>query len=373
MGPRRFALVPLSAHTMTDKSESAAAANTAAAPAEGNKNEATSGTEVEKKDGSEYYWNSYAHFGIHEEMLKDEIRTKSYRNAIFHNKHLIKDKIVLDVGCGTGILSMFAASAGAEHVYSVDASSIIEQAEKIVKANGFSEVITCIKGKIEEIELPVDKVDVIISEWMGYFLFYESMLDSVLFARDKWMKPDGIMLPDKASLSIAAIEDEDYKEDKINWWNRVWGYDMSAIREVAMHEPLVDVVESRAVVTDYHELHAVDVSVVKKEDVMFKQDFKLNVKRNDYIHAFVCHFDIWFSKCHKIVHFSTGPEYPYTHWKQTVFYLNEVLMVTQGDTITGTVTCSQNAKNHRDLDILIEYQFEGKMGKIEAKQQYCLR
>ncbi len=48
-------------------------------------------------------------------------------------------------------------------------------------------VITMIRGKIEEVELPVDKVDVIVSEWMGYCLFYESMLDTVIFARDKWL------------------------------------------------------------------------------------------------------------------------------------------------------------------------------------------
>jgi protein arginine N-methyltransferase 1 len=47
--------------------------------------------------------------------------------------------------------------------------------------------VTIIKGKIEEIELPVEKVDIIVSEWMGYFLLYESMLDTVIYARDKWL------------------------------------------------------------------------------------------------------------------------------------------------------------------------------------------
>lgn len=54
-------------------------------------------------------------------MLKDEVRTLTYRNAMYHNKHVFKDKIVLDVGSGTGILSMFAANAGAKHVYGVRA------------------------------------------------------------------------------------------------------------------------------------------------------------------------------------------------------------------------------------------------------------
>lgn len=48
-------------------------------------------------------------------------------------------------------------------------------------------VITIFKGKVEEVELPVDQVDIIISEWMGYCLFYESMLNTVIFARDKWL------------------------------------------------------------------------------------------------------------------------------------------------------------------------------------------
>ena len=76
-------------------------------------------------------------------------------------------QIVLDVGCGTGILSMFAAQAGAKHVYAVDCSSIIAQAEKIVEKNGFGDKITMIKGKVEEIDLPVPQVDIIVSEWVS--------------------------------------------------------------------------------------------------------------------------------------------------------------------------------------------------------------
>lgn len=67
---------------------------------------------------SDYYWNSYSHFGIHEEMIKDSVRTGSYRKAIMAGD-LFKGKVVLDVGCGTGILSLFAAQAGAKKVYGV--------------------------------------------------------------------------------------------------------------------------------------------------------------------------------------------------------------------------------------------------------------
>ncbi len=62
-----------------------------------------------------------------------------------------------------------------------------------MKDNKLDDKITVSMGKIEEIVLPVEKVDIIISEWMGYFLFYESMLDCVLYARDKYLKEDGLV------------------------------------------------------------------------------------------------------------------------------------------------------------------------------------
>merc|ERR1712119_141053 len=82
---------------------------------------------IEEMTSKDYYFDSYAHFGIHEEMLKDEVRTETYRKSILDNTHLFKDKIVLDVGCGTGILSMFAAKAGAKKVIGIDCSNIIDR------------------------------------------------------------------------------------------------------------------------------------------------------------------------------------------------------------------------------------------------------
>ena len=124
---------------------------------------------------------------IAEEMLKDTVRTLSYRNAIYQNSHIFANKVVLDVGCGTGILSMFCVKAGAKHVIGVDMSNIIDQAKKIVALNGMADKITLIKGKMEEVTLPFPQVDIIVSEWMGYFLLYESMLDTVLWARDRYL------------------------------------------------------------------------------------------------------------------------------------------------------------------------------------------
>jgi len=157
-------------------------------------------------------------------MIQDKVRTSTYARYILGNSILFTDAVVLDVGCGTGILSLFAAKAGAKRVFSVDASKIAEKAEKIVQANGLSDVITVIRGKVEDIQLPEDvKVDIIISEWMGYALLYESMLDSVLVARDRFLKPDGVMAPSECRMMFSLCDATEIYKDRIGFWDDVYG------------------------------------------------------------------------------------------------------------------------------------------------------
>ena len=94
-------------------------------------------------------------------------------------------------------------------------STIIHKAREIVEVNHMSDKITLLQGKMEDVEMPFKKVDIIISEWMGYFLLYESMLDTVLYARDKYLDAGGLIFPDKATIYMSGIEDGEYKDEKI--------------------------------------------------------------------------------------------------------------------------------------------------------------
>lgn len=325
------------------------------------------------KTSADYYFDSYSHFGIHEEMLKDTVRTKTYQNVIYQNTFLFKNKVVLDVGAGTGILSLFCAKAGAKHVYAVECSQMADMAKEIVEANNLSDVVTVLKGKIEEIELPVAHVDIIISEWMGYFLLFENMLDTVLYARDKWLVDDGIVLPDRASLHLTAIEDAEYKEDKIEFWNNVYGFDMSCIRKQSMMEPLVDTVDQNQIVTKCQLLKTMDISKMTSGDASFTAPFKLVAERSDYIHALVAYFDVSFTKCHKLMGFSTGPKSRATHWKQTVLYLEDVLTICEGEAVVGSMTVAPNKNNPRDVDITLKYSLNGQRCQVSRTQHYKMR
>lgn len=81
-------------------------------------------------------------------MIRDKVRTDAYKKAIEQNKHLFKGKTVLDIGTGTGILSLFAAECGAKKVYAVDNADIAYFAKEIVKTNDKRGVIQVIKGKV---------------------------------------------------------------------------------------------------------------------------------------------------------------------------------------------------------------------------------
>ncbi|KAF8356263.1 hypothetical protein PRIPAC_97886 [Pristionchus pacificus] len=214
--------------------------------------------EMTSKD---YYFDSYAHFGIHEEMLKDEVRTNTYRNSIYHNKHLFKDKIVMDVGSRTGILSMFAAKSGATRVLTIELSNMAVQSRQIIKDNNLDSFVEVIQCKIEDIkELPfgVEKVDIIISEWMGYCLFYESMLNTVLYARDKWLASEGALFPDR--------------------WDNV--------RKMAITEPLVDVVDNNQVVAGNYCVNELKGVFTCASNARNERDLDYNIKVS--FHGEVC-------------------------------------------------------------------------------------
>ena len=320
-----------------------------------------------KKD---YYFNSYSSYYIHEQMLKDRKRTQTYQDAILNNPDVFKDKIVLDIGCGTGILSIFAAKAGAKHVYGIEFADIADYANEIIKINKLSDKITILKSKVEEVNLPVEKVDIIISEWMGYFLLYESMLDTVLYARDKWLQKDGYMLPDHATITLAGIEDTEYKSTKVNFWEDVYGVDMSCFKNAVIGEPIIDVCPQKLINSSSCRILDIDLYTVKKEELNFSSKYEITFTRNDRFSGLVAWFDTGFTKLTKPYNLTTSPYKKSTHWSQTIFYTKNDLKVNQGDKVTGSIAVKKAKINFRQLDIKISFNVtKGKNEKGEEEKE----
>lgn len=122
-----------------------------------------------------------------------------------------------------GILSIFCAQAGAKKVYAVEASDMVKLTEGVSRENKLNDKITVIHSKVEDIDPNnIEKVDVIISEWMGFYLVHEGMLDSVLFARDHFLKENGILFPSVAKLYASPCQ----LPSMYDFWDDVYGVSM---------------------------------------------------------------------------------------------------------------------------------------------------
>ena len=313
------------------------------------------------QDNDTYYFDSYSHIGIHETMLKDKSRTEAYRDAIYKNPKLFENKVVLDVGCGTGILSMFAARAGAKHVIGVDMSDMAFKAKEIVKLNHLEDVITIIHGKVENISLPpelgVDKVDLIVSEWMGYALVYECMLETVLCARDQWLAPNGVMFPNLATVYVGGLSDEAMWTSQVNYWEDVYGFDMSCMKKKNIDEADVFVVDHSSVSTDMVPVWNLDIQSIRPADLDLKTSFSLTVETPGKLTGLIITFDCTFSEqCENVVVLKTGSDSTPTHWKQTVLHLKAPSAhLTAGTIVQGDLIIRRNEKNPRYLDFEVVF------------------
>lgn len=310
----------------------------------------------EDEDGKPYrtkddffFW-TYNHHEIHYEMLSDKVRTESYKRAILENSSLIEGKSCLDIGCGTGILSFFCASAGASKIVAVDQSEIIYAAMDISEENGISRKVTFRKGRVEDLDFE-EKFDVIVSEWMGYFLLFEGMLDTIIKARTKLLKPNGLLLPSQASLIGAAVFDEQLYKSRIGFWDNVYGFRMSAMKRDVIEEVQVCNVQSESIISLPILLKSFDLYTCTLEEAQkVDQEFELKITKNGIIHAFVVWFDCSFNLTNRVT-LTTSPHSEPTHWKQSLMFLEEPINVKENDSISGRIIVSRTEDNFRSLRV----------------------
>ncbi|XP_063703470.1 histone-arginine methyltransferase CARMER-like isoform X2 [Culicoides brevitarsis] len=318
---------------------------------------------TEESSASQYF-QFYGYLSQQQNMMQDFIRTSTYQKAIHSNVNDFADKIVLDVGAGSGILSFFAVQAGAAKVYAVEASNMAQYAQQLIEANMLQDKIQVIAGKIEEIELP-QKVDIIISEPMGYMLYNERMLETYLHAK-KWLKPGGKMFPSRADLHVAVFSDDAlYMEqyNKANFWYQTsfHSVDLSSMRSAAMKEyfrqPIVDTFDMRICMAKSIR-HVVDFLQADETDLhRINVPLEFHILETGTCHGLAFWFDVEFGGSQSSVWLSTAPTEPLTHWYQVRCLLQTPILVKQGQILTGYVTLTANKR--QSYDVAIHLKLEG--------------
>ncbi|KAF7146728.1 hypothetical protein RHSIM_Rhsim04G0222300 [Rhododendron simsii] len=351
------------------------------------------------------YFHYYGQLLHQQNMLQDYVRTGlsprfnlffasdlvvgTYYAAVIENRADFAGRVVVDVGAGSGILSLFAAQAGAKHVYAVEASEMAEYARKLIAGNpSLGQRITVVKGKVEEVELP-EKADILISEPMGSpppfslpppllvgtLLVNERMLETYVIARDRFLVPDGKMFPTIGRIHMAPFSDEYLFVEMANkalFWQQqnYYGVDLTPLYGSAFKgyfsQPVVDAFDPRVLVAPAisHVINFTSIKIIVTgnnditacglldnkasqqamktlEDVIEEDLYEIDVPLKfkaavgGRVHGLACWFDVLFNGSTVPRWLTTAPGAPTTHWYQLRCVLPQPLYVMQGQEITG--------------------------------------
>ncbi|KAH8365892.1 hypothetical protein KR093_007006, partial [Drosophila rubida] len=284
-----------------------------------------------------FRYDDNAHVENMRSRQKDQQHMHYFQTTIEENKHLFAGRTILVLSCGTGTLALMAARADAARVYAVDQSNVTDYARLVVKENHYEHVISVLHGSVATIELG-QRVDGIICNWMGHCLLYESQLVQLLEARDRWLKPNGFILPDVASLYLLGAEEQLLKNERCNWWLDVYGFNMKALRCYALAEPRYARIKGDRLLTLAHKVLSLDLKTARVDDLKIERNIRLQVQHEGYLECFVLYFDVAFSRAHIPHKLSCNPwlgDRLKSLWLQTVLFVERPFVMRRGHDYVG--------------------------------------
>ena len=280
----------------------------------------------------------YAEIEVHRTMICDRVRTEGFRRAI--ESVVRPGDIVLDVGAGTGILSLFAARAGAARVYAVERTTVAVLAQELAAANGVAEIVQVIQGDVMDIELP-ERVDVIVSEWLGGFGIDEGMLAPVIAARDRWLKPGGVMIPRSVTAWTALVNDRHLGETMGFLQDDPYGgLSLDGLVEMTVNEIIYSGSYRHLAAGDSRSepgrLWTTDADTISLDDARAPHEAETPLPVRDAGTANA--LALWFSA--ELAHgisLSVGPGDPPTHWGMTTAPLRSAVELTPDTVVRARV------------------------------------
>jgi len=163
---------------------------------------------------------SYELLDYHRGLLTDAARMSGWKAAVC--EAVRPGQVVLDLGAGTGILSLLACAAEAGRVYAIEQSAIIEVAREAARAAGFGDRIRFFHQSSWEVQLP-ERVDVVLGEVFGHFGLNDSLAAALADARERFLKPGGVLVPESVEMWAVPVEAADWRQKVIESWGEDLG------------------------------------------------------------------------------------------------------------------------------------------------------
>lgn len=271
--------------------------------------------------------SGFSDMEMHLWMLADGVRAEAFERAI--SRTVRPGDVVVDLGAGTGLLSLMACRAGASKVYAIEESPIPGLVESIAGANACSDRIVLVRGNSRKIALP-ERADVVVSETIGAFAFSEDILPSLVDARERLLKPSGSIIPERLEVYLAPVESF---EEGIGLLERpMRGFDFTPARR---HVPVGTMAAARRVrrshfLADAATAYDIDFRTADAA-ISFDRTLSFTAARDGTLHGFV---GFWEAQLHGDVRLRCDPDGPPLHWPPVLFRLPAGIPVAGGARIT---------------------------------------
>lgn len=282
----------------------------------------------------------------HREMLIDKPRMLAYQRAI--KRAVKKGMVILDLGCGSGIMGFMALEAQAEKVYAIEQSEVIEQAKTLSLKNGFENRFIAYKGLSTEIELP-EKVDLIIVENLTTFGAgaEEMQLSDIEDACNRFLKPGGKIIPETVDHLVVPVCDEKNWQHFVGCFEKdYYGLDFSSIRKLASLKAYKTRTNPEGFLADplcWLTVNHLDYSTHVKSEHFEGQKVRFKIRQKQKCHGLACWFDCTLSEDIKL---DNSPLSEETHWKNYYLPVETPFEVLKGDELeveTGLRTTGREA------------------------------
>lgn len=273
----------------------------------------------------------------HLSMLIDNVRTDAYRQAI--SRVVRPGDVVVDIGCGSGILSFFARLAGAKHVYAIESEDVIEVAKLVAAQNRMQDKVTFFKDVSFHVELP-EKADVIVTETMGTFGFEEGILGSLTDARGRFLKPGGRLIPHSLDLFLVPVEMPQFYQHVVDFWvTGCHGLDFSPVRSLTVNNFHPLKLHEGTFLSQPTRVDHILFAEAKEDEI----DTELSVyaQRKGKLHGLAGWFN---AELMPGLSISNGPNDRASHWGLAFFPIDKPVPVDRGNRIAAKVQSTGNGE-----------------------------
>jgi SAM-dependent methyltransferase len=259
------------------------------------------------------------------QMIADAPRMDAYAAAL---RRVVKpDSVVMDLGCGPGVLALLACKLGARRVYAVEPDNIIGLAREAAVANGFADRMVFFEKLSTEITLP-EPATIIVSDLRGVLPFFQQNIQSIVDARKRLMAPRGVLIPRRDILWAAVVEAPEQYAELVRPWQNKFDLDLSAGARFITNNWRKTQIEPKEFLTEPVCWHTIDYHEVESREV--RAEITWRAARSGTAHGFAVWFD---SELVDDIGFSNHPAAPRMIYGQGFFPFSQPVEISENDRV----------------------------------------